>query len=76
MLVLSRKIDQAITIGKDVKIKIISIDRSSVKIGIDAPRSLQILRDELIVEVTNFNKKAGLGKEFDLDILKNIKTKI
>jgi carbon storage regulator len=76
MLVLSRKVEQAITIGKDVRIKIVSIDRNSVKIGIDAPRSLQILRDELIVEITDFNKKAGFDGELDLSMLKSIKPKV
>jgi carbon storage regulator len=48
MLVLSRKLSQRIMIGPDVSITIVKIDRNTVRIGIEAPGHLEILRDELI----------------------------
>ena len=48
MLVLSRKLSQRIMIGPDVAITIVKIDRNSVRIGIEAPEDLGILRDELL----------------------------
>jgi len=48
MLVLSRKPLQSITIGSDIKITIVKVERNQVRIGIEAPRSVTILRDELI----------------------------
>ncbi len=48
MLVLSRKQDRAIHIGSDIKVQVLSIKRQSVTLGIDAPDSVRILRDELV----------------------------
>ena len=47
MLVLSRKPMQSIMIGPDIKITIVKVERNQVRIGIEAPRELTILRDEL-----------------------------
>ena len=58
MLVLSRKLNEGLVIGDDVTIKIVSIEKGSVKIGIDAPKTQTILRSELIEAVTDANKKA------------------
>ncbi len=47
MLVLSRKEGQAIVIDGDIKITLIAIRGNQVRIGIDAPSSVQVLREEL-----------------------------
>lgn len=46
MLVLARKIDQSIMIGENIKITILSIDGKIVRIGIDAPKEIKIMRPE------------------------------
>jgi carbon storage regulator len=46
MLVLSRSTDEAITIGDDVEIKVLSVAGGKVKLGIDAPRSMPIVRKD------------------------------
>ncbi|MDP2036056.1 MAG: carbon storage regulator CsrA [Ignavibacteria bacterium] len=51
MLVLTRKINEKIKFGSDITIKIISISDNQVKIGIDAPLSVQILRGEVYEKV-------------------------
>ncbi len=48
MLVLSRKPLQSIMIGSDIKITVVKVDRNQVRIGIEAPPNVTILRDELI----------------------------
>ena len=48
MLVLSRKPLQSIMIGPDIRITIVKVERNQVRIGIEAPRNVTILRDELI----------------------------
>ena len=50
MLMLSRKVDQQIAIGKDILITVLEIVGNRVKIGIAAPDSQQILRSELAVQ--------------------------
>ena len=59
MLILSRKIDQAIKIGEDIEIAITKIEGDSVKIGITAPRSIAILRKEILEEMESSNKAAA-----------------
>ncbi len=46
MLVLERRRDQCINIGKDIKIKILCTTDSKTKIGIDAPKDVPIWRDD------------------------------
>ena len=47
MLVLTRRVGEALLIGDDVKITLLEIKGNQVRIGIDAPKSTTILRDEL-----------------------------
>ena len=47
MLVLSRKAGERILIGEDVVINIVRIGPNTVKIGIEAPKSVSIVREEL-----------------------------
>lgn len=49
MLILTRKTDQGIVFSGNVIVRILSVDGERVKIGIDAPRSVQVLREELVV---------------------------
>lgn len=47
MLVLSRKVNERIQIGEEITITIVRVSSGSVRIGIEAPHHLSILRDEL-----------------------------
>lgn len=55
MLVLARKLDESIVIGEDIIIKVISIDKGVVKLGIEAPSSVSIVRNELLEDVKDAN---------------------
>jgi carbon storage regulator len=48
MLVLSRKIDEQINIGDDIVITIVKIDKNNVRVGIEAPKEVKILRPEIL----------------------------
>ena len=48
MLVLTRKADEQILIGDDIKITLVRIRGNSVRIGIDAPRDVRVMRGELV----------------------------
>lgn len=47
MLTLSRKVGEKITIGTEIELTIVEVRGDKVRIGIDAPRELRVLRKEL-----------------------------
>ena len=51
MLVLSRKAGQTLLFGKDIEVTVLRVDGEQVRLGIKAPRSVTILRKELLEEV-------------------------
>ncbi|MBL8814941.1 MAG: carbon storage regulator [Planctomyces sp.] len=48
MLVLTRKLEETIVIGEDIVVKVIRTGSGSVKLGIIAPKHIQVLRGELL----------------------------
>ena len=59
MLVISRKAGESIIIGDDIEVVIIEAQNGKVKIGVKADNSIQILRKEIIDEVTKTNIQAS-----------------
>jgi carbon storage regulator CsrA len=53
MLVLTRKADEQILIGEDIKITLVRVRGNSVRLGIDAPRDVRIVRGELDLLVSD-----------------------
>lgn len=58
MLVLGRKINESIIIGEDIIVTILAVEGERVKIGIDAPADVSILRQELYDAVKAENLRA------------------
>lgn len=48
MLVLSRKVGQAFKVGDEVTVRVIEVRGDKIRIGIEAPRSIPIVRDDAI----------------------------
>lgn len=59
MLVLSRKPGEAIRIGDDIEVSVVEVRGDTVRIGIDAPRSVPVFRRELIDQVQSANVEAA-----------------
>lgn len=59
MLILTRKLNEEIRIDSDVVIKIIALSESQVKIGIEAPGNVKILRGEIYEKVKEHTIEAS-----------------
>jgi carbon storage regulator len=58
MLVLTRKAGQQILVGPDVAITVLAVDGDRVRLGIEAPEAIRVLRGELVQEVAAANGEA------------------
>lgn len=72
MLVVRRKKGESILIEDNIEISIAAIENGTVKLAINAPKEVQILRKELYIEVENENKEAVSS---NIDVLRKIKIK-
>jgi len=59
MLVLTRKVDESVVIGDDVRITVVAIKGDHVRIGIEAPRSTSIFREEVYRAIQSENLEAA-----------------
>ena len=70
MLVLSRHRDESIMIGDDVVVTIVDIRGDKVRLGIDAPTSIPVHRQEVYEAIKRENEKAS---RIQTDAAKNLK---
>ena len=72
MLILTRKSGESITIGDDVKITVVEVKGKQVRIGIDAPRSYTIHREEVYISIQEENRRAAKESPLSLSGLKHL----
>lgn len=70
MLVLTRKNNEAIQIGDDIEITVLAIEGEQIKLGISAPKSVDIYRKELYVDIKEQNNAAANISIDLLDLMK------
>lgn len=75
MLVITRKNGEGLLIGENVRVTVVETSKDRVKIGIDAPPDVKIIRNELF-DTEKFNMQAALHKPAAdlLSIIKGQKT--
>jgi carbon storage regulator len=59
MLVLTRRIGESILIGDDIVVTVLELNRDQVRIGIRAPRSVSVHREEVYQEILLSNQAAA-----------------
>jgi carbon storage regulator len=59
MLVLTRKLQESIKIGNDIEITVLAIEGDQVKLGISAPKNIEIHRKEIFISIQEENNKAA-----------------
>lgn len=63
MLLLRRKCDESVMIGKEITITVLEIERGQVLLGFDAPPSIRILREEVVEHVARGGRERDQGCE-------------
>ncbi len=64
MLVITRQPGDSILIGEDIKVIILEVSGDKIKIGIDAPRSVRIMRSEVLdTEKSNLEAEQSAGAQ-------------
>jgi carbon storage regulator len=66
MLILTRKIGESILIGDNITIKVVETGKNSVRIGIDAPKDITVLRQEVFDTIQQENILSSKGDKVDI----------
>ncbi len=72
MLILTRKKDESIVINDNIEIMVIELDDGKVKLGINAPRDIQVHRKEVYDSIIEENKAATVQPKLDADMIKEM----
>lgn len=72
MLVLTRKKNESIIIGDNIEIVITDITEDKVKIGIIAPKSINVYRKELVDAVKDENINSTVSRKIDMSTIKDL----
>jgi len=69
MLILTRKKDEAIRLGEDIRIVLVQIKGGQVRLGIECPSTMRVLREELYEAVRQENLKALSAQPTQIQLL-------
>ncbi len=68
MLVLTRRVDESIMIGDEIRVTVVAVKGDHVRVGIDAPKSVSIHRLEVYEEICKTNQEASAAAAVPLDL--------
>ncbi len=63
MLVLQRRTGQSIRIGEEIEVVVLEVSGDHVRLGIAAPREIRVLRQELLTEIRDENRRAAASQD-------------
>jgi len=66
MLILARKIGEAIAIADDIKVTVVDIQGGQVRLGVQAPAHVSVHREEIYQRILEENRRAALEAPSDL----------
>lgn len=67
MLILTRKVGEAIAIDEHITVRLLEIKGGQIKLGIEAPNHVTIYREEVLTRIMEENRKAAFDAPADLD---------
>ncbi len=56
MLVLTRKLEESLLLGSEIRVTVLGVSGDKVRLGIDAPRTVKILRGETVDQTRDANR--------------------
>jgi carbon storage regulator len=72
MLVLTRKRGEGVAIGPDIRIVVLGIKNGQVRLGVEAPRTTEVHRDEVYVRIQEENQLAARTPVVPLDVFQRL----
>ncbi|MEW6594411.1 MAG: carbon storage regulator CsrA [Thermodesulfobacteriota bacterium] len=66
MLVLARKVGEAIAIGEGITVRVLEVKGGQVKLGVEAPHDVAVHREEIYLRILEENRRAALEAPSDL----------
>lgn len=76
MLVLTRRTGESIVIGNNIVVTVLEVRHDQVRIGIDAPRAVQVHREEVFAQVMRENAAAVASVDQSAALLRKAKPKL
>jgi carbon storage regulator len=75
VLILTRRVGQSVVIGDDIVVTVVEVRGDSVRIGIDAPRSVNVHREEVYRELQSANEQAASPDAGAVEALRDLVTR-
>ncbi|HDQ40722.1 MAG TPA: carbon storage regulator [Desulfonatronum sp.] len=66
MLILTRKVGESLHLGDEIKVTVLKVQGSQVKLGLDVPRELTVYREEIYLRIKEENLMAVQASDRDL----------
>jgi carbon storage regulator len=74
MLVLTRRLGEGITIDRYIRVVVLDVKGGQVRLGIDAPHTIQVHRDEIYAKILDENRKAAATETIPIEALEQLGT--
>lgn len=69
MLILSRRINEKIVIGENITVSVIEVRGDQVKLGIEAPKTVKVFRQEVFDAIQGENRRAAAASSGELPVI-------
>ncbi|MDA8419094.1 MAG: carbon storage regulator CsrA [Desulfobacteraceae bacterium] len=67
MLILTRKVGEAIAIDERITVRVLEVKGGQVKLGVEAPAQVTVHREEVLAKIAEVNRQAAAQEATDLD---------
>jgi carbon storage regulator len=72
MLILTRRVGESVVIGDDIVVTVVEVRGDAIRLGIEAPRAVDVHREEIYLELQRANKQAASPGSEGIEALKTL----